>query len=67
MSRLCEESDGKLGTFLKRPLQGDWPYVWLDAAMPTVSCTMQWDTAGVRVRSEHAVKIAPICIAARLA
>ena len=31
VSRLCEEIDGKIGSFLHRPLDGDWPYVWLDA------------------------------------
>src|ERR1700687_4849642 len=31
VSRLCEEIDGKVATFLNRPLEGDWPYVWLDA------------------------------------
>jgi putative transposase len=31
VSRLCEEIDGKIGSFLERPLDGDWPYVWLDA------------------------------------
>src|SRR5471030_3285127 len=31
VSRLCEEIDGKIETFLDRPLEGDWPYLWLDA------------------------------------
>src|SRR5580692_7781033 len=31
VSRLCGEIDGKVETFLTRPLEGDWPYVWLDA------------------------------------
>ena len=31
VSRLCEEIDGKIESFLHRPLDGDWPYVWLDA------------------------------------
>ena len=31
VSRLCEEIDGKVRTFLDRPLEGEWPYVWLDA------------------------------------
>src|ERR1700728_3240196 len=29
--RLCGEIDEKVETFLNRPLEGDWPYVWLDA------------------------------------
>jgi transposase-like protein len=31
VSRLCEEIDGKIHAFLTRPLEGDWPYLWLDA------------------------------------
>jgi transposase-like protein len=31
VSRLCAEIDDKIGAFLNRPLEGDWPYLWLDA------------------------------------
>ncbi len=31
VSRLCAEIDDKVRTFLTRPLEGDWPYLWLDA------------------------------------
>src|SRR5271163_2180805 len=31
ISRLCEEIDERVKAFLERPLEGDWPYVWLDA------------------------------------
>ncbi len=31
LSRLCTEIDEKVHAFLDRPLEGDWPYVWLDA------------------------------------
>jgi transposase-like protein len=31
VSRLCGEIDDKIHAFLNRPLEGDWPYVWLDA------------------------------------
>src|SRR5271154_5535161 len=31
VSRLCAEIDDKVATFLNRPLEGDWPYLWLDA------------------------------------
>jgi hypothetical protein len=31
VSRLCEEIDGRIEAFLNRPLEGDWPYLWLDA------------------------------------
>jgi putative transposase len=30
-TRLCMEIDDKIATFLNRPLEGDWPYLWLDA------------------------------------
>src|SRR5579863_3412680 len=32
VSRLCEEIDGKVKAFLERPIEGDWPYVWIDAS-----------------------------------
>ena len=31
VSRLCEEIDDKVKPFLGRPIEGDWPYMWLDA------------------------------------
>jgi transposase-like protein len=31
VSRLCGEIDGKIAAFLDRPLEREWPYVWLDA------------------------------------
>jgi transposase-like protein len=31
VSRLCKEIDGKVKAFLDRPLEGDWPYLWIDA------------------------------------
>lgn len=31
VSRLCEELDEKVGAFLERPIEGDWPYLWIDA------------------------------------
>ena len=31
VSRLCAEIDDKIEAFLNRPLEGDWPYLWLDA------------------------------------
>jgi len=30
VSRLCEEIDAKVKAFLNRPLEGDWPYLWID-------------------------------------
>jgi len=34
VSRLCEEIDDKIRAFVNRPLEGEWPYLWLDAATP---------------------------------
>jgi putative transposase len=31
VSRLCEEIDGEVKAFLDRPIEGDWPYLWIDA------------------------------------
>jgi putative transposase len=31
VSRLCEEIDERVNAFLARPLEGTWPYLWLDA------------------------------------
>jgi transposase-like protein len=30
VSRLCGEIDDNVKAFLARPLEGDWPYLWLD-------------------------------------
>jgi putative transposase len=31
VSRLCEEIDERVHAFLNRPIEGDWPYLWIDA------------------------------------
>jgi transposase-like protein len=31
VSRLCAEIDERVQDFLTRPIEGDWPYLWLDA------------------------------------
>ena len=31
VSRLCAEIDERVQTFLQRPIEGDWPYLWIDA------------------------------------
>jgi putative transposase len=31
VSRLCSEIDEKVKAFLSRPIEGDWPYLWIDA------------------------------------
>lgn len=31
VSRLCEELDERVDAFLDRPIEGEWPYLWIDA------------------------------------
>lgn len=31
VSRLCKDIDARVKAFLERPIEGDWPFVWLDA------------------------------------
>ena len=31
VSRLCADIDTKVNAFLQRPVEGNWPYVWIDA------------------------------------
>jgi putative transposase len=31
VSRLCQEIDERVGAFLARPIEGEWPYLWIDA------------------------------------
>src|SRR3984957_7509247 len=50
VSRLCEEIDARVRTFLDRPLEGDWPYVWLDATY-------------VKVRRNHRIVSAAVIVA----
>ena len=35
VSRLCAEIDERVRTFLERPIEGDWPYLWIDATYST--------------------------------
>jgi putative transposase len=31
VSKLCKDIDERVNAFLKRPLSGEWPHLWLDA------------------------------------
>lgn len=31
VSRLCQEIDERVSAFLDRPIEGEWPYLWIDA------------------------------------
>jgi putative transposase len=48
VSRLCLEVEGRVREFLERPLEGSFPYVWLDATYVKVR-------AGARIVSKAAV------------
>ncbi len=50
VSRLCMEIDERVNAFLDRPIEGDWPYVWLDATY-------------VKVRRDHQIVSVAVIIA----
>jgi transposase-like protein len=31
VSRVCQEIDARVDAFLARPIEGEWPYLWIDA------------------------------------
>ena len=31
VSRLCKDIEARVKAFLERPIEGDWPFIWLDA------------------------------------
>jgi transposase-like protein len=47
VSRLCEEIDERVKTFLERPIEGDWPYLWIDATY--VKCRQNGRVVSVAV------------------
>jgi transposase-like protein len=50
VSRLCGEIDERVNAFLSRPIEGDWPYVWLDATY-------------VKVRRDHHIVSVAVIVA----
>jgi putative transposase len=50
VSRLCGEIDERVNAFLCRPIEGEWPYVWLDATY-------------VKVRRDHKILSVAVIIA----
>ncbi len=50
VSRLCGEIDERVNALLDRPIEGDWPYVWLDATH-------------VKVRRDHQIVSVAVIIA----
>lgn len=51
VSRLCAEIDERVKAFLERPIEGDWPYLWIDATY-------------VKVRAQGRIVSAAVIIAA---
>ena len=47
VSRLCEEIDERVQAFLTRPIEGDWPYLWIDATY--VKCRQNGRVVSVAV------------------
>jgi putative transposase len=39
VSKLCKDIDERVNGFLNRPLEGEWPYLWLDATYLKVRAT----------------------------
>ena len=50
VSRLCGEIDERVDAFLTRPIEGDWPYVWLDATY-------------IKVRRDHRIVSTAVIVA----
>ena len=50
VSRLCGEIDERVGAFLTRPIEGEWPYVWLDATY-------------IKVRRDHHIVSVAVIVA----
>ena len=50
VSRLCGEVDERVNAFLARPIEGDWPYLWLDATY-------------VKVRRDHHIVSVAVIVA----
>jgi transposase-like protein len=50
VSRLCSEIDERVHAFLARPIEGEWPYLWLDATY-------------VKVRRDHRIVSVAVIVA----
>ena len=58
VSRLCAEIDERVQSFLARPIEGDWPYVWLDATY------VVWlDATYVKARRDHHIVSVAVIVA----
>ncbi len=50
VSRLCQEIDERVNAFLDRPIEGEWPYLWIDATY-------------VKVRQNHRIVSVAVIVA----
>ncbi len=50
VSRLCQEIDECVNAFLERPIEGEWPYLWIDATY-------------VKVRQNHRIVSVAVIVA----
>ena len=48
VSRLCGELDERVGAFLNRQIEGDWPYLWIDATYVKTGEARCWAHSAVR-------------------
>src|SRR3546814_4995863 len=56
VSKLCKDIDERVHAFLKRPLTGEWPYLWLDATYLKVregGRIISVDRKSTRLNSSH--------------
>ena len=67
VSRLCGEIDGKIQGFLERPLEGEWPYLWLDATYLKVREAGRIVSVAVTSRSRSTTRGGARCSAWRSA
>ncbi|MEN3232560.1 IS256 family transposase [Methylobacterium ajmalii] len=50
VSRLCQEIDERVNAFLEQPIEGEWPYLWIDATY-------------VKVRQNHRIVSVAVIVA----
>jgi transposase-like protein len=54
VSRLCEEIDEKVKAFLARPIEGDWPHLWIDATGPSCQNPLDQSARAAQRRDQAA-------------
>ena len=42
VSRFCAEIDERVQTFLNRPIEGDWPYLWIVVGAMLLEQNDEW-------------------------